>query len=78
MGGGCRYELLDGTILMTPAPGPRHQALVSQIWRALDDVLPAGLRVLELRRGEYVEVESSVHGTTWATSVPFEVALDLG
>lgn len=35
-----------------------------------------GLRVLELRRGEHVEVESSVHDTTWVTSVPFEVALD--
>lgn len=42
---GCRYELLDGAILMTPAPGPRHQVLVTRVWRALADAAPGDAEV---------------------------------
>src|SRR5882672_3380853 len=42
-----RYvELLDGALLMSPYAGSRHQRLSSRLWRALDDVLPAGMEVL--------------------------------
>ena len=42
---GRRYELLDGAIVVTPAPGPAHQQVVFRLARLLDDVVPAGLRV---------------------------------
>jgi Uma2 family endonuclease len=42
-----RYvELLDGALLMSPYAGSRHQRLSFRLWRALDDVLPAGMEVL--------------------------------
>lgn len=42
---GHRYELLDGTLLVSPAPSPLHQTVVSRIWRLLEDARPADLRV---------------------------------
>lgn len=39
-----RYELVDGELLVTPAPQPVHQRAVALLWRALDDhVLAHGL-----------------------------------
>ncbi len=32
---GSRYELLDGVLLVTPAPAPLHQLVVSRIVSAL-------------------------------------------
>ena len=32
-----RYELLDGELLVTPAPSWEHQAAVLRLWRELDD-----------------------------------------
>ena len=32
---GCRYELLDGMLLVTPAPGSPHQVVVSRLLVAL-------------------------------------------
>ena len=36
---GNRYELLDGLLLVTPAPAPGHQAVVSRLTAALHDYL---------------------------------------
>ena len=36
---GRRYELIDGCIVVTPAPGLGHQRLVRALTRALDDAL---------------------------------------
>jgi Uma2 family endonuclease len=41
---GRRYELLDGAIVVTPAPGPAHQNVVGRLWRLLDDASPPGLK----------------------------------
>jgi Uma2 family endonuclease len=42
---GRRYELLDGAIVVTPAPGPAHQQVVFRLARVLDDSVTPGLRV---------------------------------
>jgi Uma2 family endonuclease len=43
---GHRYELLDGALLVTPAPSYRHQMVVPRLWRLLERERPSGLRVL--------------------------------
>lgn len=42
-----RIELLDGSLLVSPSAGYRHQRLSSQLWHALEVAAPAGLEVLE-------------------------------
>ena len=42
---GHRYELLDGTLLVSPAPSPRHQRAVLGVRDALLVARPAHLRV---------------------------------
>ena len=56
---GCRYELLDGVLLVTPAPALRHELVVARIVRALTGCLPAGLAEV-FARGS-VEVEPNLH-----------------
>lgn len=41
---GHRYELLDGTLLVTPAPVPLHQTVVFRLARLLDDAAPRDLQ----------------------------------
>jgi Uma2 family endonuclease len=43
---GHRYELLDGTLLVSPAPGWSHQDVVGRTYLALMDACVAGHRVL--------------------------------
>ena len=42
-----RIELLDGGLLVNPAPGSRHQRLSSRLWLALESARPAGVETLE-------------------------------
>ncbi len=37
---GRRYELLDGTLLVSAAPLPRHQIVIKRLLRLLDDSCP--------------------------------------
>lgn len=39
---GRRYELLNGTIIVSAAPGPPHQNAAFRLARLLDDALPSG------------------------------------
>ena len=39
---GRRYELIGGAIVMTPAPGPKHQLVSARLLRLLEDALPDG------------------------------------
>ncbi|NEE04064.1 Uma2 family endonuclease [Phytoactinopolyspora halotolerans] len=41
---GLRYELLDGMLLVSPAPRPVHQDAVHELIKVLDARLPAHLR----------------------------------
>ena len=43
---GQRYELLDGEVLVTPAPRVIHQSVVTELVYALKSALPPGMRVL--------------------------------
>jgi Uma2 family endonuclease len=56
---GCRYELLDGELLVTPAPAPLHQLVVAQIVRALAGHLAPEIATV-FSPGS-VEVEPKVH-----------------
>ena len=42
---GRRYELLDGAIIVTPAPGPAHQRAVLRLARLLQDAASSDLEV---------------------------------
>jgi hypothetical protein len=39
---GRRYELIGGAIVMTPAPGPKHQLMSARLQRLLEDARPEG------------------------------------
>ena len=56
---GSRYELLDGVLLVTPAPALSHEIVVARIVRSLTGYLPPELAVV-FTRGS-VEVEPNVH-----------------
>lgn len=43
---GHRYELVDGALVVTPAPSPRHQSVVVRLTVLLDSVCPDDLKVL--------------------------------
>ncbi len=43
---GHRYELLDGTLLVTPAPAWGHQLITLAMAKFLDDIAPPDLRVV--------------------------------
>lgn len=42
---GHRHELIDGTLLVTPAPAVRHQAVCGELYALLREGLEPGLRV---------------------------------
>lgn len=43
---GHRYELIDGSLIVTPAPVPRHQVVAFALARRLHEAVPAHLQVL--------------------------------
>lgn len=43
---GHRYELLDGALVVTPAPRVQHQVVVGEMYLLIRSALPAHLRVL--------------------------------
>jgi Uma2 family endonuclease len=43
---GHRYELIDGVLVVSPSPRPRHQLLVGALYRTLHAVCPPHLAVL--------------------------------
>ncbi|HEX2133573.1 MAG TPA: Uma2 family endonuclease [Actinophytocola sp.] len=43
---GNRYELIDGTLIVSPAPGRRHQKVVYRLYHVLEDACPDGFDVL--------------------------------
>jgi len=43
---GRRHELIDGVLVMTPAPSPRHQLVQLELIKRLLPAIPAGQRLL--------------------------------
>ena len=43
---GRRYELIDGTLLASPAPGRRHQTIVGELFVALRAACPRDMQTL--------------------------------
>ena len=44
--GGHRYELLDGVLVVSPAPSTRHQRALRNVFRVVDAACPESLEVL--------------------------------
>lgn len=42
---GHRYELIDGVLIVTPAPSPRHQEISGNLYMALRQAAPSDLAV---------------------------------
>lgn len=61
---GQRYELLDGLLLVSPAPSERHQRVVAELLVLLRAAAPAGLRVyvaaLDVRFSPRAQVQPDV------------------
>ncbi|MDQ6522072.1 Uma2 family endonuclease [Nocardioides sp. LHD-245] len=61
---GYRHELLDGVLLMTPTPRPRHQSVVGELLVRLKAAVPRELQVyvapFDVRIGERTAIEPDV------------------
>ena len=61
---GRRYELIDGVLIMSPAPGRRHQKIVLKLARVLEDACPAEYDVLvapfAVHSGDKIELRPDV------------------
>ncbi|MFB9962083.1 Uma2 family endonuclease [Sinosporangium siamense] len=43
---GCRYELFDGSLFISPAPSSNHQITLASLMREVSDALTSGYEVL--------------------------------
>jgi Uma2 family endonuclease len=61
---GRRYELIDGMLIVSPAPGRKRQAIVVRLWRVLEDACPPEYDVLvapfAVHSGDKIELQPDV------------------
>ena len=61
---GRRYELIDGTLVVSPSPGRRHQKIVARLYPVLEAACPAefdvALAPFAVRDGDKNEVQPDV------------------
>lgn len=61
---GRRYELIDGVLIVSPAPGRRHQKIVVRLSRVLDEACPHEYDVLvapfAVHSGDRIELQPDV------------------
>lgn len=71
---GNRYELIDGMLLVSPAPGTNHQTVVFELAVRLRERCPAGMRTFvapfAVRTSESVELQPDVLVTRDADLTP--------
>lgn len=76
---GRRYELVDGILIVSPAPSVAHQLVTMAVAVELEGARPKGVRVLpgpevivfELRDGRYEQVAHVAGDEPFAASKPF-------
>src|ERR1044071_6563181 len=73
---GNRYELVDGILLVTPAPMPPHELAVSRIARWLIRVLGDPPRAMVLTHGA-VEIAPNLHMEPDILVVPLTEPMDV-
>lgn len=75
---GHRYELIDGALLVTPAPNIRHQRAVLRLAQAFDGVVPPDLEAVlapyEWRLGDDTALQPDVLVCRRADTGAFNVA----
>ncbi|MFJ1765246.1 Uma2 family endonuclease [Amycolatopsis sp. NPDC088138] len=63
-GDGRRYELIDGVLVVSPAPGRRHQSIVARLWRVLEAECPPRFDVVlgpfAVHSGDKIELQPDV------------------
>ncbi|MEQ0560886.1 Uma2 family endonuclease [Amycolatopsis sp. NEAU-NG30] len=61
---GRRYELIDGVLVVSPAPGRRHQKIAYRLYGVLEAACPADLEVIgapfAVHSGDKVELQPDV------------------
>lgn len=61
---GLQYELIDGILIVSPAPVPKHQRAAKVVFRLLDSTCPADLEVffapLDFRPDKKTSVQPDV------------------
>jgi Uma2 family endonuclease len=73
------YELIDGTLIVSPPPGRRHQRALVRLAELLDDVCPEDLAVLwppyVVRMSTDTELRPDLQ-VAWEVDIDGEVVLD--
>ncbi|MGH9055817.1 MAG: Uma2 family endonuclease [Acidimicrobiales bacterium] len=74
---GYRYEVLDGALVVNPAPAWRHQEIVVRLARILGDAAPPGTKVLpspvwRIGPGQVPEPDLAVVGTEALGAIAIE------
>ncbi|BBY45750.1 Uma2 family endonuclease [Mycolicibacterium celeriflavum] len=61
---GRRYELIDGVLIVSPAPGTRHQTIAYRLFGVLDAACPSELAVIgapfAVHQGDFIELQPDV------------------
>ena len=87
---GCRYELVNGILLVTPAPAHVHQAILARVmealWRYLGEAAPAKLTspgVIQVAPGLHLEPDLLVYParfgpeTRWTEMTDWLLAIEV-
>jgi Uma2 family endonuclease len=73
------YELIDGTLIVSPPPGRRHQRALARLVEHLDEVCPEDLAVLVppyvVRMSDDTELRPDLQ-VAWEVDIEGEVVLD--
>jgi Uma2 family endonuclease len=72
---GHRYEVVDGVLVVSPAPRARHQLVLGELYLRLRQTYEPELIAWELRDGAYVEVARVRGDEEYAAGQPYAVTV---